>query len=103
SKAVHEKAAEVDAREAKTAAHEQRLEARERALRERETEGFERGWAEGREAAESAARADLMALDLIPDDDDTSILPHRRAPKREEKDLLPARERYLEYTRQRAK
>lgn len=103
SKAVHEKAAEVDAREAKTAAHEQRLEARELALRERETEGFERGWAEGRDAAESAARADLMALDLIPDDDDTPILPHRRAPKREKKDLPPARERYLEYTRQRTK
>lgn len=99
---VREKAADVDAREAKATAHELRLDVRERGLREREVEGFERGWAEGRDAAESAARADLMALDLIPDDD-TPILPRRRAPKREKKDLTPARERYLEYTRQRTK
>lgn len=102
SKAVHDKAVEVDARDAKVTAHARRIEARERGLRELEAEGFERGWAEGRDAAESAARADLMALDLIPDDD-TPILPRRRAPKREKKDLTPARERYLEYTRQRTK
>lgn len=103
SKAVHDKAAELDTREAKATAHERRLEARERGVREREAEGFERGWAEGRDAAESAVRADLIALDLIPDDDETPILPRRRAPKRETKDLTPARERYLEYTQQRTK
>lgn len=99
SNEVREKAADVDAREAKTTAHERRLDVRERGLSEREVEGFERGWAEGRNAAESAVRADLIALDLIPDDD-TPILPRRRAPKREQKQLTPARERHLEYTRQ---
>lgn len=103
STAVRDKAAEVDAREAKVAAQDELLGTRERELRERATEGFERGWAEGRAAAESAARADLMALNLIPDDDDTPMLPRRRAPKREKKDLTPARERYIEYTRQRTK
>jgi len=103
SKAVRDKATDLDTREAKTTTHERRLEAREREVREREAEAFERGWAEGRDAAESAVRADLLALDLILDDDDAPILPRRRAPKREKKDLPPARERYLEYTHQRTK
>lgn len=103
TKEVHDLAAEVDVRDAKATAHERRLEARERELHEREVEGYERGWAEGRDAAESAARADLVALDLIPNDDDTPILPRRRAPQREKKDLSPARERYLDYKRQRSK
>ena len=103
SKAVRDKAAEIDAREAKVADQERRLGTQERELRKRAAEGFEQGWEEGRAAAESAARADLVALDLIPNDDDTPILPRRRAPKREKKDLTPARERFLEYTQQRIK
>lgn len=55
SKAVHDKAAALDTREAKATSHERRLEARERGIHEHVAEGFDRGWAEGRDAAESAA------------------------------------------------
>ena len=73
---------------------------REARLCEREAEGFERGWTEGRKAAEESARADLMALDLLPEGDDTPLLPVRRAPKQPPKRLVPARERHLSFQRQ---
>lgn len=100
SNRLRKRVAEVGAREAKATTRDRKLGARERELHDREREGFERGWAEGRDAAEAAARADLVALDLVPAEDDTPILPRRRAPQRNEKNLTPARERYLSYTRQ---
>lgn len=66
-------------------------------------EAFETGFAKGREVGEESVRADLVALDLLPDGDERPILPRRRAPKAATRELAPSRERHLSYSRQKTK
>ncbi|MEE8869521.1 MAG: plasmid recombination protein [Acidipropionibacterium acidipropionici] len=101
---LNARAVKVRVRESDVSAAERDLVRRQaRAEQEGRRSGFERGYEEGRVAGEESARADLIALDLLPADDSTPVLPRRRAPKPPPEKLTPARERYLSYTRQQSK
>jgi hypothetical protein len=60
---------------------------------------FAAGYADGRTAGDESVKADLVALDLLSEDDTTPLLPRRRAPRAPEIELTPARQRHLPRTR----